>query len=860
MKRILSLAIVLTLLLGTVTTAFAANLDLINQVDEAKSFSWNDFIRVSDNLRYVGENIDDYLIEYNKQYYSAKELDETTKDGTPFLEAIEKLEPVEEPVDELKVVEVSAINSTAIKVVFNQKVEKKSAENLANYYIGIGDSKVDDSSIAANNKDGETVNYKAVLQEDGRTVIISANTDPKHVIWVDKNSTDVIAGAKALKVNATDSVVKNKTVTIQVRNVKTAAGKLMDTQEKSFKAVDNTPATIYGATKDTDGNIIRNDDNVSEVVVTSDEDVYFTFDEPVFVDTDVKFYLDSRNITQHVTQDLTVDPSGKTLKVDKEAGIKDLTLGNHKFEAVGVEDLAGNKPVGDIYNAIIKVVEPEDDVTEDEAPVVESLVQTEEGKFVVTFKVAPKIGTKIVVKDSEGNTVVDNETMLSDGTTAAVSISGTKATVKFAEKMVDYKGSTKLIYTVEVTGADGGKIEAATGSKKADKYSKVHTFKLDLVAPEVVYSTKDAKGKVVETEFVKNTDLGKIVIPFKDEPFNGKVVKGTSANAVILKQHIGEETKSLTIPFEKLQVISTDNVLTIDIATLASDNDIGAAAKAMLNKDSNALLAGEYELILPRGLVEDTDDKRLSDNDTVIPFAGDTVKFEVKEAGQGGGVSVPQTAQDLVEYDENHDAIIVKFVGEDIKASTAKNPANYTLAGKKLAANTYIEYETLKDEDGKVTGGEARIFLNKDTIVRDGNYTLKVEGVSTNSGAKMLPVTVTVKGMKDNTRPVLESAVITGDAKLELRFSESVEIEDKDLAAGNFEVLVDGAVYNVKEANVHETNDRLVILELRDIVDYTGKTVVIRTKADKNNDYFVRDLGGNELKAGVTVTAAPLGE
>jgi len=746
-------------------------------------------------------------------------------------------------------VEASAINSTALKVEFNQKVDKTSAEKLTNYYVGIGDKDVSSSSIEANN----TGLYKAELQEDGKTVIIKAVDEAANVIWLDKNTTTVLTTpAVALKVNATDFVVKNKMVTIQVRNVKDAAGKLMDTQEKSFNSVDSEAAKIYGTAIDaTTSKAIPTKNNITEVVVTSDQDVLFMFNEPVFVDSDVQFYLDSKNITTHVSLDAT-DASGKTLKVAKAAGIKDLTLGNHKFEIVGVEDLAGNKPVGDIYNAVIKVVEPQDNVTEDEAPVVESLMQTEEGKFVVTFKAAPKDGTKVVVKDSEGNTVKSHSTTGADKTEE----------IEFATALAEYKGSTKLIYTVEVTGADGGKIEAATGSKKADKYSKAHTFKLDLVAPEVVYSTKDAKGKVVETEFVKSTDLGKIVIPFADELFGGTVVKGTSANAVILKQHIGEETKSLTIPFADIAAL-VNNELTIDVVDLVSNGttqDIKDAAKAMLNKDEDALLAGQYELILPRGLVADTLDKKLT-NSTVIPFAGDTVRFEVKEVGQGGGeASVPQTAQDLVKYDADHDAIIVEFVGEDIKASTAKNPANYTLAGKKLAADTYIEYETLKDGAGKVTGGEARIFLNKDTVVRDGNYTLKVEGVSTTSGAKMLPVSVTVKDMKDNTRPVLESAVITGDAKLELRFSESVKVEDSDLAAGNFEVLVNGALYTVKEANVHTTDTKLVILELRDIVDYEGRTVTIRTKADNNNDHFVTDLGGNELKTGIRVTATVQGQ
>lgn len=617
----------------------------------------------------------------------------------------------------------------------------------------------------------------------------------------------------------------------------------MSTQEKSFKAVDNTPATIYGATVDTDSNIIiRNDDNVSEVVVTSDEDVYFTFDEPVFVDTDVKFYLDSRNITQHVAQDFTVDPSGKTLKVDKKAGIKDLTLGEHVFEAVGVEDLAGNKPAGDIYEAIINVVEPKEDSSEPtKKPEVEKIKQIEEGKFEVTFKAAPVVGTLIVVKDSEGNTVVSHSTTGAD----------TTEEVEFANNIADYNGSTHLIYTVEVTGADGGKIVSnADPDVKADKHKEVKTFKLDLEAPKA--------SEEVEV------DGAEIKVTFEDGPFDGPVAVGTPTKNIVLKLHTEDETKSVTIdvtdtnnPDLELTTALDDNVLTIDVAALKSNI---TELKDFLN-DDDELVPGNYELILPRGLVKDTNDKKVTDSN-IIPFAGKTLEFEVEEKGESdkGDASVPQTAQGLVEYDKDHDAIIVRFIGEDIKASTAKDPANYTLSGKAISVRS-VEYEKLDDvENTGKKGAEVRLFLDKDTVKRDGNYTLKVENVSTTSGAKMLPVTVTVKDMKDNTRPVLESAVITGDAKLELRFSESVDIEDPELAAGNFEVTVNGATYNVAKAEVHETNDRLVILTLRDTIEYAGKTVIVITKADDNDDYFVRDLGGNELKAGVIVVATVKGE
>lgn len=131
MKRILSLTIVLALLLGTVTTAFAADLDLINQADSTKNFSWNEFVRVSANLRYVGENMKDYLIEYKGESYNAEEVDAAIKAGAKnFDEAIKDLEPVDKPAEGLKVVEVSAINANYVVVKITAPEEDLLAQEV----------------------------------------------------------------------------------------------------------------------------------------------------------------------------------------------------------------------------------------------------------------------------------------------------------------------------------------------------------------------------------------------------------------------------------------------------------------------------------------------------------------------------------------------------------------------------------------------------------------------------------------------------------------------------------------------------------------------------------------------------------
>lgn len=96
MKKFLSLTLALLLVLGTMTTSFAANLDLINLVDPEKSFTWNQFVGTPSNTVYVGSNMGDYAIEWNGELYSANELNALTsgEGALTFAEAIELLEPI----------------------------------------------------------------------------------------------------------------------------------------------------------------------------------------------------------------------------------------------------------------------------------------------------------------------------------------------------------------------------------------------------------------------------------------------------------------------------------------------------------------------------------------------------------------------------------------------------------------------------------------------------------------------------------------------------------------------------------------------------------------------------------------------
>lgn len=212
MKRILSLTIVLALLLGTVTTAFAADLDLINQADSTKNFSWNEFVRVSANLRYVGENMKDYLIEYKGESYNAEEVDAAIKAGAKnFDEAIKDLEPVDKPAEGLKVVEVSAINNQGVDVVFAAAPEED----------------VDDVTIEVLDNKGNVVEVEPITVAAGETEatfkFVKAIEGDMEGVWTIggvKYDFDLKANLEAF-INADNQIKLNKALTdLGIENVK----------------------------------------------------------------------------------------------------------------------------------------------------------------------------------------------------------------------------------------------------------------------------------------------------------------------------------------------------------------------------------------------------------------------------------------------------------------------------------------------------------------------------------------------------------------------------------------------------------------------------------------------------------------
>lgn len=116
-KKILSLVIALVLVLGSVTTVFAGNFDLIHKLDSRKNTAMLELMEDLDVYDQVFEDFANYELEYESKKYALVDIQEKLDAGADGLqEAIEQIDKGEEPSGGLEVVEVSAINKTEVIV------------------------------------------------------------------------------------------------------------------------------------------------------------------------------------------------------------------------------------------------------------------------------------------------------------------------------------------------------------------------------------------------------------------------------------------------------------------------------------------------------------------------------------------------------------------------------------------------------------------------------------------------------------------------------------------------------------------------------------------------------------------------
>lgn len=129
-KRI-ALMLAVVLILASSVNVLAAEYDFHNLVDSSKSYGKLEFAASNAKRLEVGKAPSNYAIEAKDgSLYKLAEVTAKIKEGKTFNEAIEELKPISKPSEGLKVVEVSAINSTQAEVKFNMEVKEVKPANF----------------------------------------------------------------------------------------------------------------------------------------------------------------------------------------------------------------------------------------------------------------------------------------------------------------------------------------------------------------------------------------------------------------------------------------------------------------------------------------------------------------------------------------------------------------------------------------------------------------------------------------------------------------------------------------------------------------------------------------------------------
>ena len=269
--------------------------------------------------------------------------------------------------------------------------------------------------------------------------------------------------------------------------------------------------------------------------------------------------------------------------------------------------------------------------------------------------------------------------------------------------------------------------------------NQVTTFEEEVVTQDVtgpvlqeVTSEKNSKGEATKLYFQFDEALATAPSPITNQHV---VVTDLSTNTVV--------------PFESIFAGNTA-VLAADEKTVIVT--LGAAA-------NNKLESGNYSFEVQSAFVKDDS------------FAENSNKKSTKNVDFGtvaNEVTVSSVAINVLTADNN---AVVTF-SKAVTAASAKNPANYTINGTALSADTVIA----------VTDRTATFTLPEGTVAEsDDSAILTINNVKAQDSSATFKNYVSTINALDNTRPVATGSVLSNGV-IQLTFSEAVTVTTADFA------------------------------------------------------------------------------
>lgn len=181
-KKILIVSLLaVCLLFSSLTVAFAADNFTLKHKTTGTELSAYDWMFDYDFFFELADKMDQYLVAYGDEWYEVEEINAKTEEGKSFTEAVNECAPVKDPVDELEVLSVSAINAKEVQIKFSKPVDESTVigdndelENIT--FTGIGTENIDYENpgdmTAKLSKDGKTLTITAANYFEGQYAVL----------------------------------------------------------------------------------------------------------------------------------------------------------------------------------------------------------------------------------------------------------------------------------------------------------------------------------------------------------------------------------------------------------------------------------------------------------------------------------------------------------------------------------------------------------------------------------------------------------------------------------------------------------------------------------------------------------------
>lgn len=585
--------------------------------------------------------------------------------------------------------------------------------------------------VGAKVKSVEAINAKQVKitfnKSVGTGATTPANYDVKTVTGNTFNAvTDAtVTGARTVVLTLTDSYKVSTDLVVTVDGVY-LKGSIKDTFPK-FSTVVNVNDTTNPEITSVDS---KTSTNASQVVNVQ-------FSEPLAAKPVVKVdgtVVPAASITQ-IDNDTALSLSGLNLSVDKV----------HTIEVLNFSDTADNA---------VTYVSKTFSVTKDTTVATGKATIVQDNKVQVTFD-------KAINKASLANVDI---------------LRYDKATNSYVPVVLD----TTTPYDLDSTG-------------------KVATFFIAAGEKTNFFGLNDSKEDLivkVKSGVIDSTGNG--VTPFEAPVVSNEDVTGPALADVTYKKdskgavtelyfHFNEgltfgSTKLVAGDINVTDLSTNKSVLFADVFGANNTAEVATDGKTLIVKPENVasvtnkLKSGKYSFEVKTGLVKDT-----AFNTTDNAKASKTVDF----GAVANEVSVTSATINTAPAVDN--VLTVNF-SKAVTAASAKDPANYSINGKALPADTVI---TVTDDD------TVTFALPDNTVAKsDGSAVLTISNIKPqDSSATFKTYTAAINAL-DNTAPVAKASVLA-NGKIQVTFSEDVTAAAADFTA----LKLNGKVLDTAAAN-----------------------------------------------------------